>query len=712
MQTITRTRQGLQARKNVGLIKFDGVNAHAHGTIQNEQLYAFIDYDRAFSISFFINLNTARHISSGSNNTWLISLYKYHGGASYSGWGITAIDEGSGQYTIRPMLRKYWPTSGFSSAYNLEPLYYQRTYHIYIEYDPVNLFAMQVNGREIAIQQAVPQGSITGSVWEYGKPDLYVGGTPNLSSSLLYYTDGYLGQIALFARKLAQPEISYIKNSGGILPATSHRYCIAHYPCNQAEGQYIYANQASYNYTRQPRNDLAQYVILSENQYDLSDEISVQIYSSQERSHYLRIQANNGNAFYCYHANHQVKTGDNIGGGHQIRTATNIDTSVTAMKLLHSGGWLTCYYYYQQSSNWAFVDQILLSALSGSSYYVGLGTAVTYQSVVLESSLGKDYVFDDTNRYIVDGHRLTKISWVEEQHALELKNVSTSEHSGYDQTVYRDFYSKAFYRPYYDSNGYGDPDKPLRAVNSDMAPAVKAVYFQQSKSQKAYLLNSDFSPTNEKGYTILVNFVHPYSSFTTDYRDCLFSKRDSNDSALVFLGYGFGDMMNVRGNVLSNVSVDKKYFNLGLGVSQLIVTFLPLNNNTSHAVKVYGNGIKAADETKANPLESLDALDTNLEIAHDVSFGPRYYTGYIISFGFAKGIVTYAQVAELWNNSLLAAPKKTWRNLDWQCYLDFNQIYHNGSDYFLEGFNGVQGYLSGFSYSDQTGAVHEISSLR
>jgi hypothetical protein len=711
MQTITKTRQGARARKNVGLIKFDGAYAHAQATSQNPQLYTFIDYDRPFSVSFFINLTTARHILSGSSNTWPLSLYKYHGGFNYSGWGITVIDEGSGQYTIRPLMRKYWPASGYTGAYNLEPLYYHRTYHIYIAYDPVNLFSMYVNGRKIAIQQAVPQGSITGSIWEYGKPDFFLGGTPNLRNDLLYFTDGYLGQVALFARTLREREIVYIKDSGGILPESAHKHCIAHYPCNQAAGRHLYANEFSYNYTRLPRNDMAQYVIQSENQYDLSDEISVQIFPDQERSHHLRIAANNGQAFYCYHANYEIKAGDNI-GGHKIRAAVDIDTSFTAMKLLYSGGWFRC--FYQQSGSWVLLDQIMVSELSGYAFYVGVATAVTHQSVVLESSLGKAYVFDDTKHaaYIADGHRMTKVARIEAQHALELQNVSVSDYEGFAQTVYRDFYTRDFYRPYQDSNHDGTPDQPLKAVNSDMAPAVNAVYFQQSRAQRAYLRNSDFGPTNEKGYTVLINFFHPYSSFTTDYRDCIFSKRTLGSSTLTFIGYGFGDTLNVRGNAMNNVAVDAKYFGLGLGVSQLIATLLPLDNNSSHAVRVYGNGVLAADETRDNSLNSLDLLNSDFNIAYDVYGNNRYYTGYIISFGFAKGLVTGSQVAELWNNSLLAPPKKSWKNLDWQCYLDFNQIYHNGSDYYLQGFNNVYGYLSGFGSADQAGAVHAVSDLR
>ena len=710
MQTIQKTRQEARARINVGLVKFDGVDAYAKALVStNPRLYTFIDYDRVFSISFFINLETAKHTASGSSNTWPMGMYHWHQaeGAYYSGWGITAVHEGSDAYTLRILMRRHWPDSGFYGPYNLEPLRYNQTYHIYYEYDPVNLFAMYINGRKVAINQATVMGTITGSIWDYARPDLYLGGIPNLNSSYEYFTNGYLGQVAFFARKLTEQEIVYVKNSGGIIPLSAHRHCISHYPCNQAEGGSIYANETSFDYPFVEASNYSQPPLIANEEWDYTD-VWVEIFNSQERSQAVRIMADTGKSYYLYHANYQIKAGDNI-NGHHLRRTVDIDTSYTHMKIKYHAGWLQG--YYMRNGNWYHLDQIWIGDLNGSSFRPGISVSEVGKSARLESG-GKQYTFDGTasSFYLGDGNRITKVARLSEQYRLQLFGISSSEHSGFNQTIYKDFYTKNNYRPYQDKNNDGAPDQPLKEVGSEMAPAVNAVFFQKSLSQKAELPPS-FAPTNEKGYTVLLTFFHNSTSFTTNYSDCLYSKRILGDTQRCFFCYGYGDYLNVRGNGLANVAVHKKYLNLGNGISQLVASLEPIDSNSHHVI-LYGNGNKAEEATHGAFLNSLDQLDTLFNLAYDVYGSNRYYSGHLISFGLAKGIITEKQVIKLWNNSLLSAPRQSWNNLDWQCYLDFNQIFDNGTHYFLEGFNGLDAELFNFSASHLSSAVTNINGLR
>jgi hypothetical protein len=627
----------------------------------------------------------------------------------YNGWGLAFAHAGSGKYTINVIMRRYWPNEGYYAAFNLEPLSYHRLYHICINYDPVNLFAMYVNGRKIAIQQAVPLGVIQGSIWDYGKPQFHLGGTPNLHNTYQYFTNGYFGQLAFFARRLSEQEIVFIKDNGGILPASTHKYCIAHYPCNQADGDRVFSSESSFNYTREEAENFRQPLINSSREFDFNDEITLLIYPEQERSHMLRIVADNGNAYYCYHANNQIKAGDNI-GGHKIRATVDIGPYHNRMRMVYSGGWLKVLYKYNGS--YYTLDQFPAGDLKGYQFFVQAGTAIPYQSVLVESKLGINYAFNDTNstESIAYGNKITKIGRVTQGYPLSLANFSASSCVGYQQTAYKDFYSRQNYRPYKDSNHDSVPDSPLVAVSSEMAPAVNAVYFDKAKSQRAVLPDT-FGPSSEKGYTVLINFFHPQTSFTTDYGDCLFSKRVPGDTNQGFFCYGFGDVLNIRGHGLGNVGIYKKYLNLGQGISQLVASFMPMDTN-SHRVILYGNGIKAEERVIPHFLNSLDQLSSALNLAYDVYGSGRYYSGHLISFGLAKGIITGQQVHELWNNSLLAAPKSSWKNLEWQCYLDFNQVLSSGTFYYLNGFNGITGRLYNFSQADTTSAITNINQFR
>jgi hypothetical protein len=175
------------------------------------------------------------------------------------------------------------------------------------------------------------------------------------------------------------------------------------------------------------------------------------------------------------------------------------------------------------------------------------------------------------------------------------------------------------------------------------------------------------------------------------------------------------------------------YFNSSGGINYIhLGSFQPANRielpnvdftRIHHYTVIFlGNGYKIYFDGRYIGSSSaiFPDLTTNTSFIIGSFPGQSYsLSGLLAEFAFAKGIATPKQIIQMWNNSLLAQPRKEWRNLDWQLLLNFNHIIDNAGTYEIEnlGSAGGNAVLSGYSSAnidpaDPSYVLTDIDSLR
>ena len=305
---------------------------------------------------------------------------------------------------------------------------------------------------------------------------------------------------------------------------------------------------------------------------------------------------------------------------------------------------------------------------------------------------------------------------LESYHAT-LQNFTPTQVEGSGQDAYLDFYDKTPLRPFVDSDGDGQYDQPLVEKSSLLPPLQNALRFDKASNLPAgqagqYAIIANFSPGNELGYTFMVNF-----QLADDFN---FAGQDN-----IFYVYNTDDDTN---KVVNLFSVSTTHLRLakrmnGIGAVDIRwdnITFSPfasviISVDQAGEAKAYINGRLVG--SKYFGIIDMSVCNTlNIGNQHAQN---RYFGGYIPQLGIAKGIITPRQVIELWNNSLLANPKSSWKNLDWQLLPNFNQINDNAGTYTLTD-NSPQNHtitLSGFTPAnlnpqDPNYSLQKINSLR
>lgn len=89
---------------------------------------------------------------------------------------------------------------------------------------------------------------------------------------------------------------------------------------------------------------------------------------------------------------------------------------------------------------------------------------------------------------VVEQYNHAKVTPLIPYHAT-LQNFTAAQHTGDNQSAYKDFYTKQDLRPYVDSNSDGTPDSPLIEKKSGLPPLLKALKIESSASQSITLGN-------------------------------------------------------------------------------------------------------------------------------------------------------------------------------------------------------------------------------
>lgn len=217
--------------------------------------------------------------------------------------------------------------------------------------------------------------------------------------------------------------------------------------------------------------------------------------------------------------------------------------------------------------------------------------------------------------------------------------------------------------------------------SSLMPPLAHALKFNRADNQKIYVEN--FYPTGEKGYTFVfaLQFVD-YQPGTTYY---IMTKRsgennyNSGASGQSYLIINFQDTQKLR---IRLQKINSNAFTTTFDVSHLDL-------NKPHLFEIYANSedsegriirlnVDVWDEityknTTGSTMATLDMLDSPFYIGgHEGSQG-NAFNGYMFFARVLKGKLSRKYAMQIWNNSLLANPKKEW-TIDWHLWLNFNQI--------------------------------------
>ena len=261
----------------------------------------------------------------------------------------------------------------------------------------------------------------------------------------------------------------------------------------------------------------------------------------------------------------------------------------------------------------------------------------------------------------------------------------------------------------YDANNTLASQDYYREKSSLLPPLINALRFDASQNQYASV--SGFNPTKEKGYTIVMAIQRDGIVSSTEH---LFSMNVAKFRAyLIPTGIGFSNSTGVRGggNAVYNVTPDVS------NITLLCFTVRQIDQGVDAFTQIFLNGRLVVQGGSTGTYVGFDELSGTLNIGRNT--GADDFDGNILSFGIAKGIITPRQVLEMWNNSLLANPKASWKNLEWQLLPNFNQINDNAGTYTLTDLSPQNHTinLSGFTAPnldpvDPAYALTEINALR
>ena len=243
-----------------------------------------------------------------------------------------------------------------------------------------------------------------------------------------------------------------------------------------------------------------------------------------------------------------------------------------------------------------------------------------------------------------------------------------------------------------------------------LPPLVNALRFDAASNQYASV--SGFTPTKEKGYTIVMAIQRDGIVSSVEH---LFSMNVAKFRAyLTPTQIAISNSTGVRGGGTLAYNVTPDFTTITL----LCFTIRQVEQGVDAYSQIFLNGRLIAEGGGTGTYVGFDELSGNLKIGRNS--GADDFNGNILSFGIAKGIITPSQVLEMWNNSLLANPKKEWRNLDWQLQPHFNQINDDGAANYTIADNSPQAYvipLFGFTAAnldpgDPAYSLQSINSLR
>ena len=213
--------------------------------------------------------------------------------------------------------------------------------------------------------------------------------------------------------------------------------------------------------------------------------------------------------------------------------------------------------------------------------------------------------------------------------------------------------------------------------NPPSSPLTKALKFNGANQ---YGSVANFNPTKEKGYCIILTVANiSTKSVQTDL-----SKRGAGNSVLAFNardtnGDGTLELLlqSRSTNDPSTQSVTQS-----LPIDYLKIHSFILNLHPNRKVDWYVDGRLIRSGFNDWQPVGYDELSNDFTIggsSFDLTSTTYFSQKEYLQVGIAKGIATPSQIIQLWNNGLLANPKKSWNNLEWQLYPNWNQILDDGA---------------------------------
>lgn len=248
-----KTRQQLKIRSNVeSMVSFDGVNQYASAGV-NQNVINAIDYNKKFAISCLVYINGLNQVSTIlcirsafiNSNSVNIGTFRFALGR----------DETTGKFCVEVLAIQGSNGSFYTyrTDYFLLP---DRLYSIVLrktttQFASNTSYVATVNRVSYPLTRVASSSEI-GNTFYRGNDELTIGTTrTQYNNSLSSLLSGGITHLSIFNDDLGN-EFDYIHQQGGLVPASAHANCVAHYPCTQREGNMLWDVVQQYNYTKEP----------------------------------------------------------------------------------------------------------------------------------------------------------------------------------------------------------------------------------------------------------------------------------------------------------------------------------------------------------------------------------------------------------------------------------------------------------------------------
>jgi len=271
---------------------------------------------------------------------------------------------------------------------------------------------------------------------------------------------------------------------------------------------------------------------------------------------------------------------------------------------------------------------------------------------------------------VVEQYNYAKVTPLVPYHAT-LQNFTAAQHTGDNQSAYKDFYTKTDLRPYVDSDSDGTPDSPLIEKKSGLPPLLKALKIESSSSQSVTLGN--------------VGAIEGVRIAT---------KLEAINQSILSLDNTAATTIDVSAGVVT----------VGASITNLQIYVDGVAHNATDAGAIL-NDLKLHDVVFL--FDSIAASDMRITSADK----------HVAALFVATDKPSRKQIIELANNTLLAQPK-TNQQADISQLYNFNEIIDNAGTYELSNELGAGNAVlnnytaANFDDTDPAYSLTDIDSLR
>lgn len=727
---VTPSRYKRRSRVNVdSLLAFDGVDQFADAGV-NQNVIGAIEYDRDFAVVLLVNL------LDFSDTRFLVSNQTP---GAFDGFNVYTTSNGrlyASLATSNTNRIVQYVTIGSQS----------RLAFIYINYDAATQrFGMYVNGIGYSASNTATD-LISSSIYsgaptlKFSKRDGY-NGTTN-------YTALDMACSYIFNRTLTETEIRSIHRYGGYLPQSTHAACVAHYVADK-EGAVMWDCVEQYNYAKATpltayhaslqnftpaqvegsaqdayldfytkSAPVFQGVDLQDVRFASSDTLSQTTISGNDWSTYLQFSVTNypnDNYALVWQFGTMLRFRFRGTPAQSYLTLSRVNNNSVTPNLLTD--------FTTNKVSLERVNHIVVAYNATTqelTTYLNEQVASVLTSIPSISNASDPALVITADNNLPVGFQIYRLAFFSEHLSLsKIRQLSKDKVVGSETIDYRfngledtvNLVNPGTFDLTYlkgSNANYIGSERVLEKF-SLLPPLHNSLRFDAAQNQYASV--SGFTPSKESGYTIVCAIQNSSPPSAVEH---LFSMNSASFRAyytptLIALsnstGVGGGGVLSYSGNIDFT------------SISLLTFTIRLDHDNTKAFSQIYFNDRLVAEGGGTGTYVGFDELSGLLKIGRNTAGDD--YNGNILLFGIAKGIITPRQVIELWNNSLLANPNASWKNLEWQLLPNFNQINDNSGTYTLTD-NSSKNHtitLSGYSAAnidpnDPAYSLTDINSLR